>query len=198
MTLRWFFFEQKPGTIPDSAATLEQAGLMATIKGRVARIPGLSWPLVAREVGAKVNEALDVNLAGIIFSAWKKYQRLQEYRDPAKHPPDETILVPLAEHTIESVHRPHVDIMVNEASIGRFEFEIRLALRLEGVILTVRGGKIRAIGAGRCRAEGSLKCAGVTVVERQTGNFELPSAIDLGDGVDIPSPFSAPTSIGPR
>jgi hypothetical protein len=185
VTLRWFFFGQTPGT--DPAAALERGGALAAIKDRAAAIPGLPWSAVALEVGAKLDEVLDVNLAGIALSAWKKYQRLQEFRDPARHPPEETSLIPLAEHTVESVHRPYLDILVNEAAVGRLDFEIRLALKLEGVILTVRGGKIRAIGAGRARGQGHLKCAGVTVVERQTGNFELPLAIDLGDGVDIPA-----------
>jgi hypothetical protein len=185
ITLRWFFFEQTPGANPTGA--LERAGALAAINDRASQIPGLPWSAVARAVGAKLDEVLDVNLAGIALSVWKKYQRLQEYRDPVRHPPEETALVPLAEHTIESVHRPHVDVLVNEAPVGRLDFEIRLALKLEGVVLKVRGGKIREIGAGRGRGQGHLKCAGVTLVERQTGNFELPLAIDLGDGLDIPA-----------
>jgi hypothetical protein len=197
VTLRWFFFEQKAGATVSPERTLEDSGVLAVIKERVAHLPGLEWKLVAKELHAKVDEALDINLAQVIASAWKKYRLLQQYRDPRKHPADETILVPLAEHTIESVHRPHVDVLVNETRVARVEFEIRLALALEGVVLTVLGGRIRAIGAGRCRAQGSLKCMGLTVVERQAGGFELPGAIDLGDGIEIPAPSDEPPAASP-
>ena len=71
--------------------------------------------------------------------------------------------------------------------MGTLEFTITLALKLEGVVLKVRGGKIREIAAGRCRGKGSLECAGVALLEKETDSVELPGRVSLGDGVDIPA-----------
>jgi len=56
------------------------------------------------------------------------------------------------------------------------------------VVLKVRGGKIREIYSGRCRGTGSLECAGVALLKKETNPFDLPGHISLGEGIDIPAP----------
>ena len=72
--------------------------------------------------------------------------------------------------------------------MGSLEFTITLALKLEGVVLKVRGGKIREISAGRCRGKGTLECAGVALLQKETDPYELPGRVSLGEGIDIPAP----------
>ena len=72
--------------------------------------------------------------------------------------------------------------------MGSLEFTITLALKLEGVVLKVRGGKIREISAGRCRGKGTLECAGVALLQKETDAYDLPGRVSLGEGIDIPAP----------
>ena len=85
---------------------------------------------ISKEVLSQLDALLDIGLGDIILGGWVKYQALREYADPAKHPPEETCLVPLAKHEIKSVHEPYVEIVVNEKAVGRISFRIELALWL--------------------------------------------------------------------
>ncbi len=143
---------------------------------------------ISKEVWSQLDTLLDIGMGDIILGGWAKYQALREYADPAKHPAEETCLVPLAKHEIKSVHEPYVEIVVNEKAVGRISFRIELALSLEGVLLKVQGGRIWALQAGRCRARGRISCGKTMLVERKTEPFELPGALDLPEGVAIPGP----------
>ena len=184
LTLRDFLLARAE----DACAAIEKSETGTRLKEAVAKLPGLEWGPVAREIEAKIGEILDVDILGVLLGGWRKYRQLQEYRDTTKHPPEETILLSLAEHAISSSHHPKIDILAGEAPIAHLEFTITLALKLEGVVLKVRGGKIREISAGRCHGKGTLECAGVPLVERETERFELPGRLGLGDGIDIPAP----------
>jgi len=172
----------------DARQAIERSEAGARLKEAVGKLPGIEWGPVASEIEAKIAEVLDVDILGILLGGWKKYRQLQQYRDPAKYPPEETILLTLTEHSISSSHHPKIEILAEQVLVASLEFTITLALTLEGIVLKVRGGKIREICAGRCRGKGTLACAGVPLLERETERFELPGRIDLGDGIEIPAP----------
>ncbi len=156
----------------DAREAIEKSPAGAKLKEAVGKLPGIEWGPVAKE----------------IEGGWKKYRQLQQYRDTTKYPPEETILLSLTEHSIASSHHPKIEILAGEVPVGSLEFTITLALKLEGVVLKVRGGKIREISAGRCRGKGSLECAGVALLQKETDPFDLPGRISLGEGIEIPAP----------
>jgi hypothetical protein len=172
----------------EAREAIEKSPAGAKLKEAVGKLPGIEWGPVAKEIEAKIGDVLDVDIVSVLLGGWKKYRQLQQYRDPAKYPPEETILLSLTEHSIASSHHPKIEILAGEVPVGTLEFTITLALKLEGVVLKVRGGKIREIAAGRCRGKGSLECAGVTLLEKETDSVELPGRVGLGDGIDIPAP----------
>lgn len=172
----------------DARQAIERSETGAKLKEAVDKLPGIDWAPVAKEIEAKIGEILEVDLLGVLLGGWKKYKQLQEYRDVTKHPPEETILLSLAEHAISSSHHPKIEILAAEAPLGTLEFTITLALKLEGIVLKVRGGRIREICAGRCRGKGTLACAGVELLAKETDRFELPGRFSLGEGIEIPAP----------
>jgi hypothetical protein len=172
----------------DTRQAIEKSDAGVRLKEAVGKLPGIEWGPVAKEIEAKIGEVLDVDIIGVLLGGWKKYRQLQQYRDPAKYPPEETILLSLMEHSIASSHHPKIEILAEQVLLGRLEFTITLALKLEGIVLKVRGGKIREICSGRCRGKGTLECAGVALLEKETEHFELPGRIGLGDGIEIPAP----------
>jgi hypothetical protein len=184
LTLRDFLLARSE----QAREAIEKSPAGEKLKEAVGKLPGIQWGPVAQEIEAKIGEILDVNILGVLVGGWKKYRQLQEYRDTTKHPPEETILLSLTEHSISSSHHPKIEILAAEAPVGTLEFTVTLALKLEGVVLKVRGGKIREICAGRCRGKGTLACAGVPLLEKETERFELPGRIGLGEGIEIPAP----------
>lgn len=166
------------------------------------QLPKVSMGAVQEELSAKIGEVLDVGLSDVMAGAWKKAEALWEYADPDQHPPEETILLPLAEHSIESEHEPSVELKIKEMVIGSIQMEVQLELKLEGVVLKVQGGKIHEIQAGSCQASGKLACSLETKLgakellnlEKETPSFQLRGAVPLGDGITIPRSAKAEAS----
>ncbi len=191
LSLRNLFFSDDE----DAGNALEGASLVDLESDIKSQLPKISLGSVKEEMGAKIGEALDVGLDQVLVSAWKKYQGLQEYADPEKHPPEETALVPLAKHSIKSAHKPHVDLKVKNVLIGSIRLEVQLALQLEGVVLKVQAGRILDLRGGACQASGSLKCLlkskvgtkDILSLQRETPKFQLPGAFSFGAGIAIPA-----------
>ena len=177
LTLNWFFAE----------ASESPADALEVIKDKLDDIENVEWKTLSNEVLAQLDQLLDIDLGKLIFSAWERYRLLRKYCDKEAYPPEETAFVPLAEHKIQSTHRPFVEIMINDTPVGRLDFDIRLTLDLEGLELKVRDGKVMAITAGSCRGSGTLKCGDVLLKEQKTREFALPGSIDFGEGWEIPA-----------
>lgn len=199
LTLNSLFFP----TVSDDAAgattesVLGQADrVFVALKGELGQhLPKFSQKALAEEIITKIGEALDVGLDELFASGWKKYEEIQVYADPALHPPEETILVPLADHTVQSSHNPRVELRIKDMLIGSISLDVQLALALEGVVLKIQAGRIREIRAGSGRAAGKLEIVLTSKVgeksllslDKETPKFEL-QGFDLGDGVAIPRP----------
>ncbi len=163
--------------LPEKAAQLKEA--------LAHKAPAISWSLIPSEFNLKVGELLDIDLADIFVRAWNKYRILKDYADPDKHPPEETILAPLGEHTIKSEQRPYIEIFLNEARLATITFQISLSLVLKGIILKIQGGRITEILTGSCQGKGSIKCENQVLFEGETESVVLPGSIKLGNGIAI-------------
>jgi len=51
-------------------------------------------------------------------------RQLQECRDVAKHPREETILLALAKHAISSSHHPKIEILAEQMLLGTLELTV--------------------------------------------------------------------------
>jgi hypothetical protein len=120
-----------------------------------------------------------------MVKAWNKYRELLKYTDKEKYPPDVSVLVPLAEHTIKSEHKPYIEILINDKSVGKIDFNINISLTLKGIILKIRDGKIKEIQTGSCKGKGTIKCEDLVILEKETESFSLPGSINLGEGIPI-------------
>jgi len=161
------------------------AGL-ASLRHDLARsAPNVDWSATVTAIMQGTDEILDVPLPDVAVSAWSKYQLLEEYADARKHPPSETNLVPLATHVIRSVHHPSVQVLVGDRVVGTIKFEVAVELTVEGVLLGIRAGRIMEIRLGSCQAAGSVSCAGIVIMERETKALVWPEAIELREGIPV-------------
>jgi len=186
ITLSQFFSFKGKKLSQDQLSAIESGEELSSLKERISeKAKEIKWPVVFGEIMKKLEDLLNVNIPDIMVAAWSKYRTIREYLDSEKYPPDETLLVPLAGHTIRSEHHPYVEILINDEPVGKINFNINLALVLEGITLKIKGGKIREILTGSCKGKGTIKCENFIILEKETESFSLPGSINLGEGIAI-------------
>jgi hypothetical protein len=148
-------------------------------------VGGVSWDVIVEEAWGKLPELLNIKLADVICGGWNKLRDLAKYTDGDKYPPDQVVLVQLAEHTVSSVHHPYVEILVNGQPRGRIVFDLSVDLTLKGVVLKIQDAKIMAVKSGSCQARGSLAFEKAVLAEGTLGPFDLPGEMDLGNGLSL-------------
>jgi hypothetical protein len=145
----------------------------------------IRWPWVRNAVAEKTSEVLDLNVVDVLVEAWKKYMEIAQYADRNKYGPDETILAPLAEHTVDSQQHPYIEILLQEQPVGRVTFDLDFSITLQGFVLTIRGGVIREIQTGSGKGEVSLSLADVTLLSKESKSIKFPGRISLGSGIPL-------------
>ncbi len=192
MTLQRFFFgRQGPlgfGGRQRLASGKQFPELQEALREQLGKV---KWKVVARELVRRLGELLDVRVADTVMApAWQRWKELQKYRDPEQCPPGESAIVPLAEHSIESTHSPHIDLLVRDVEIGRLDVQLALALQLEGVVLRIHDGRIWQIEAGGASGSGKLSCSfrdrQIYAIERASKRFRLAGGLGFEDGLEIP------------
>lgn len=180
-------FAVEPGTstaVPREK--FDQATSAAELKANLAKTSKLiRWNVVKDVLAEKTVEMLDIPMAKVLFPAWKKYREIMEYADPQKHPPQETSLVWLAEHTVETKHHPHLQVSYRGVKFPGLEFTLTAALTLKGIVLRIQDGKIKEIKEGTISGKGSLLLETELVIEKAFGSYDLPGSLDLGDGIPL-------------
>ncbi len=146
----------------------------------------LKAAVAGKTIVQMIPELLRVDVGTLLASAWKKCAELQKYRDSKTYPPDETVLVELAQHTIRSSHSPHLDVMVGESRVQRIDFDLELTLDIEAAVLTVRDGKIWAVSLGSCKGAGELSYKGCSILQRESRALSMPGKFEFDEPVNIP------------
>jgi len=150
--------------------------------------PGIvGWDIIVDEVKSEIESLLDIGLPEVLAKAWNTEGMLVKYLDKEKYPPEETVVVPLVKHSIKSTHHPYVEVMIDDAAIGKVHLDIAIEMMLEGFNLKIQNGMIKAIATGVCKAKGSIGIEGTTLMEKQMKPIALPGIIALKDGIEITS-----------
>jgi hypothetical protein len=186
LTLRQFFAYDDENIPRVRLSAAESGTTLANLRDKIlGEVQGIQWPAAFGEIMKRVEDLLEPDIPGIMAAAWNKYRLLRKYLDRDKYPPDKTVLVSLAEHTVTSEHRPSIEIMINDRLVGKVDFHVTASLVFEGLTLKIRGGRIMEILTGSCTGKGAISCENCMLIERETAPFPLPGAVKLSDGVPI-------------
>ena len=150
-----------------------------------AQSAAVAWSLVKSEAASRLREVLAADALEVVAAAWAKAQELRQYADPARYPPDQSVVVHLGEHKVACRLQPELEVCFNDVPVRTVKFTLDLAARFKSAALTIRGGRIRAVAPGRCSAQAVLKYGGVTLKEEQTPEVSFPGRLDLGEGLPI-------------
>ena len=185
-TLRDFFALVDDDRAAQHLAALTSSPALATLADTVSAAAGPARRQQAlSDVAGAIPDLLEVDVSSVLAGAWQKGTELGRFTDPHQYAPDETILVELTTHVVSSQHRPHLDLLVNDRPCGRLDFTVEIALRVEGIVLTITDGKIWKATTGSCTASGRIACAGRTLCVRESAPVQLPRTLVFDRPVPI-------------
>jgi len=173
ITVREVFDLPEPGSPAESSARWQtfRQWMGEEVKGiKSAAIP---------DVAAKIAELLEVPIPGIFVTSWKKSEAIRELLDESRKTPDAIMHLELAEHTINSQHKPYIEIRIKNTTVKKIEFTLKLLFKLQGFILRIQNGAIREMQAGTCEIKGTLEYQGLAILEKKLAPINLPATIPL-------------------
>jgi len=150
-------------------------------------VKGIKWMATVPDLAPKVCELLDIKIPDVLATAWKKVADIQAVLEKSKKTPDETIYLELAQHTINSEHKPSIDVKIKGATVKKIELVIQLGFNLKGFLLKIQNGAITEMETGQCEAKGTIKYSGLTIAEKKLEPIKLPFSIQMSD-LFIPVP----------
>jgi len=122
----------------------------------------------------KFCELFDVKLPDIFMMAWKKADDLRTTLAESRKTPEATKYLELADHTITSKHKPHIDVKVKNIKIKDIEFIVTLTFKLKGFVLKIKAGEVEEIRTGQCEVEGKVQYQDLTIAEKKLSPIDLP------------------------
>lgn len=152
----------------------------------IAKLPLMQWKEIAQAVEDQVAAGFDISLGSILARSWSDLAEIRAAADMRRTPPETTRCVPLAEHSIESVHHPKLEITIE--GIARFDlaFEVKLTLKIRGAMLNIRNARIRDIALGDCHGDAVLSCQGKSLHRYELGSARFPGKIHFsGEGIPL-------------
>lgn len=163
-----------------------ESEITSDLSVRLEGLPSVNVAAAEGGLSEAVRAMLDIKMTDILASAWSTLRELQEYLDSDRHPPDEIASVPLIKHTVKSTHHPSIEVLVGDSRVAEIKFDAEIAIAVDGVVLTVRDGRIWAAAGGKWRATGALKWEGQQILKEQTPHYPLPGQISFEQGIAIP------------
>jgi hypothetical protein len=176
------------GDAPAAAISACVAAVTSAVQIGVVGAPSVDWRGVATAIGEKIEEMFDMDLIAVIAGAWEDLRELRECADPHKHPPDESISLPLIDHHIDATVKPYLDVAIGGLPAIRVSFEIAFDIELRGVTVEIQDALIRGLRLGSCQAEATVKCQGAVLFKRSMKKLEAPGEIVLPRGLPIRLP----------
>jgi len=148
------------------------------------RLPQITRDAAIREARAAVTGLLDINLIGVLVSAWRTHHELTAAARRTLAVPGSTELVPMAEHQITSTMHPYVNVLVDGYHVATIHLDLALLFDVKAVLAGIRDGQLVALHSGHCDVTATLAIEKTDVASKQIG-FQLPGAVPLNPGIRL-------------
>jgi hypothetical protein len=160
-----------------------QSLILAAVRETAPAQPAFLWALVAERFGAALTSALATPVGKLIKDACEEI--VEDARPGADAATAETKTEPLHQFTLQSVHHPHVDVLLGPKRLFTAKFEVTFTLTVSAVEVTLKHGRIIRIGTGGYQGSESVTLVGVNKpLEFSTKEFKLPGEILFTDEDD--------------
>jgi hypothetical protein len=147
----------------------------------------LAWDLIGSEIEGALRSVLDCDLIETLALAWTKARALQDYADPAKHPPGEASVVHLGERKVERELHPVVAVTIGSCECMELRFTLCLTANFSGLALSIKAPYITGGTAGDLKVGAQLKYGEVPLHKpEETRKLELPGRFGFAKPLEIP------------
>ena len=136
-------------------------------------------PAALHDLAPKICELFNVPLPNVLVTSWKKADDLRARLEKSRSSPDEVMYLELAQHTINSEHKPHLEMRIKDLPVKKIEFTVKLVFTLKGFVLKIQGGGIQEIQTGACEVKGTIAYAGQTIAEKKLSTIKLPGRLPV-------------------
>jgi hypothetical protein len=196
VTIRDVFELPHPGSPEESSPRWQSLSQWINEDLAAAKSPAID------DIGATIEELLNIPVTDIFVKSWKETDAIKDLLAESRKSPVAVTNVELADHTIKSQHRPHIEVRRKKATSKKIEFTVRLVFKLHGFSVRIQNGHIKEIRTGPCEMQGTLQYQGLAVVEQKNGPIILPQVIALDEGqkaeVKEPAPVEIPAAAHPQ
>jgi hypothetical protein len=149
-------------------------------------IKGIKWSAAMTDLVPKICDLLEIKVDGVLLAAWKKAAEIKTVLEKSRQTPEETTYVELAEHTINSEHKPSIDVKLRGTKLKTIALLVQLGFKLQGFVLRIKNGAIIEMQAGQCEVKGTIKFSGLTIAEKKLAPIKLPFIIPVDVPVEVP------------
>jgi hypothetical protein len=150
-------------------------------------VKGIKWTAAMPDLIPKICDLLEIKVDDVLLAAWKKARELQTVIEKSKQTPEETTYVELAEHTINSEHKPSIDVKLRGAKLKTIALLVQLGFKLKGFVLKIKNGGIIELQTGHCEVKGTIKFSGLTIAEKKLEPLKLPFSIPIAMPAPVPT-----------
>jgi len=159
-------------------------------------VPLLSQPgrrAVDDQVASAVQGLIDLDFGDLMVEGWRKQGDLAAAARRTAAKPGSSEVVELATQRINSLHRPFVDLVVDDVHVATVNLQLDIEFLVRALVATVRDGHIVSLDFGACEVAASLAAEGVQLVSRRAHFDPLlvirpPLLLRLSGGADpLPS-----------
>ncbi|HKO99533.1 MAG TPA: hypothetical protein VJU86_21205 [Pyrinomonadaceae bacterium] len=144
------------------------------------------------DMAAKVAELFEIPIPDIFLASWKKANGIQTLLEESRNAPETVMNAELGEHTINSQHKPHIEVRIQNKSVKKIEFTLKLVFNLKGFILKIQNGAIREVQTGSCEVRGKMEYQGLVIADKKLAPIALPGLISFDKSKSEQSPQPVP------
>lgn len=147
------------------------------------------------DLARKVAELFEIPIPDIFLTSWKKAGGIQTLLEESRKAPETAMHAELGDHTINSQHRPHIEIRIQNKTVKKLEFTLKLVFNLKGFVLKIQDGRIREMQSGSCEVRGKMEYQGLVIADKKLAPITLPGVISLERVLEAPPAEKEPLTL---
>ncbi len=146
------------------------------------KLKGLNQIDLHAETARHMENLLDIPLDLVLVRGWLKLREVRQHIAKQQETgSDETVVMYLSEHSINSTHSPVLEVKMGNECIFRLQLDIALSLKLSAVGLVIKQARIEEVTSGTCKGKGSIAYLKEKLLEKDIAKINLLGKIHIPD-----------------
>jgi hypothetical protein len=138
------------------------------------------WHLAASKVADAIRDRLNFDVVDLLGRGWTVARELHEYKDPKKHPSNETSVLYLGEHKMKTECHPVVNLKIGSIQGPELRFTLEFVAKVKSGALAIKNAHITSFGSGLFDVAAQLKYQGIDLHKpKEMVKVELPGKYDF-------------------